>query len=212
MAIHAASIVLANPVSSSSSSSSVSISAIVIVTGGRDGAVRVWHSSTGTMLREFLGHTKQVLAVRMLPMAQGALQVKASGGDQAAAATAADSPGGDSGGQVPCSIISSADDIRVWDGMSGACVHVLQPHKHLVSCLLPVEGQAHAVVSCSWDKTCIVWDTRSWQQQRSVALHTASITAAACGPGGKVATGTLGGEVVIWDATTGGVLVRAQRT
>jgi WD40 repeat protein len=177
--------------------------------------VRVWHSATGEMLREFLGHTKQVLAVRMLPLSAGAPLVKAAGADQgasASAAAAAPSPGEDGGPQLPCTIISSADDIRVWDGMSGACVRVLQPHKHLVSCLLPVEGHAHAVVSCSWDKTCIVWDTNSWQQQRTVALHSASITAAACGPGGKVATGTLGGEVVIWDATTGGVLVRAQRT
>ncbi len=209
MAIHATSIVLANPESSSSTSSS--ISSIIIATGGRDGAVRVWHSSTGEMLREFLGHTKQVMSVRVLPLAAGALLTKAAprlGADAAAIQTL----GEVSGQKLPCNVVSCADDIRVWDGMSGACFHVLQPHKHLVSSLLPVEGHARAIVSSSWDKTSIVWDTDSWQAKRTISLHTASITAAASGPGGKIATGSLGGEVAIWDASTGGLLVRAQRT
>ena len=216
MAIHASSIVLANSDTTSiSSSGSSSISVIVIATGGRDGAVRVWHSATGKMLREFLGHTKQVMSVRLLPLATGAPLTKATPAHDtaaaAAAAAASQPPAEDSGQQLPCTVVSSADDVRVWDGISGACIRVLQPHKHLVSSLLPVEGQARALVSSSWDKTSIVWDTDSWQVKRTISLHTASITAAASGPGGKIATGTLGGEVAIWDASTGGMLVRAQR-
>ena len=204
MAVHATAIVFANPSSGSSST-------IVIATGGRDGAVRVWHSSTGQMLREFLGHMKQVMSVRLLPLAIGLLPTKAvpKQGDDAAAPQ---SSGEDAGQKLPCNVVSCADDIRVWDGISGSCVHVLQPHKHLVSSLLPVEGHARHLVSSSWDKTSIVWDTDSWQAKRTISLHTASITAAASGPGGKIATGTLGGEVAIWDAGTGGLLVRAQRT
>jgi WD40 repeat protein len=206
MAIHATSIVLAN-----TDGNSGSISAIVIATGGRDGAVRVWHSSTGQMLREFLGHTKQVMCVRLVPLATAALIVKVSPG-HGADVSSSQSATEDSGHKLPCNVVSCADDIRVWDGNSGACVQVLQPHKHLVSSLLPVEGHARALVSSSWDKTSIVWDTDSWQVKRTISLHTASITAAACGPGGKIASGSLGGEVVIWDANTGGELVRAQRT
>jgi WD40 repeat protein len=212
MAIHATPMVLSNPDVISSSSSSSSISVIVIATGGRDGAVRVWQSATGAMLREFLGHSKQVMSVRLLPLTAGASPANAAPQHDGASAAASQPPAEDAGQPLPCTVVSSADDIRVWDGMSGVCLRVLQPHKHLVSSLLPVEGQARALVSSSWDKSSIVWDTNSWQPKRSVSLHTASITAAASGPGGKIATGTLGGEVAVWDASTGGLLLRAQRT
>jgi WD40 repeat protein/serine/threonine protein kinase len=93
-------------------SAALSDDARLIVSGGWDGCIRLWHAPTGRCLREFKGHTDWVRSIVLTPDDR---KVVSAGWDKT---------------------------IRVWDVSTGECLHVLTGHtKQIESVRLALEGR-----------------------------------------------------------------------
>jgi len=84
----------------------------LIVSGGWDGRIRLWHAPTGRCLREFNGHSDWVRSIALTPDDR---KVVSAGWDKT---------------------------IRVWDVSTGECLHVLTGHtKQIESVRLAFDGR-----------------------------------------------------------------------
>ncbi|KAG8780932.1 hypothetical protein FRC12_022430 [Ceratobasidium sp. 428] len=186
-----------------------------IVSGSRDGIVRVWDAETGdAVLDPLVGHSGEVNSVAFSPdgrwIASGssdrtirlwdAETGKAKGGPlrghKCEILSVAFSPDG-------CQIASASADktARVWDTEAGRSTLVLRDHSRPVA----FSPDGRRIVSGSKDNALRIWDVETGASLADVLLgHSDGVNSVAFSPDGqKIVSGSSDRSVRIWDAKTG---------
>ena len=183
-----------------------------VVTGGKDGAVRVWDVDSGETVSVLKGHTSRVRSVAV--SADGSRVVTGGKGGSVRVWDV------DSGETVSVleghtslveSVAWSADgsrvaaggadrSVRVWDVDSGETVSVLEGHRSPVrSVAWSVDGSRVAVGV--FDGSVHVWDVDSGETVSVLEGHTFGVESVAWSvDGSRVAAGARDGSIRVWDA------------
>ena len=182
-----------------------------IVSGSKDGTLRVWDSGGGACLHVLEGHSGSVYCVAALP--EGRI---VSGSDDWTLRVW-DSVSGEClqvleghSALVTCvvalpegRIVSGSGDrtLRVWDSVSGECLQVLEGHSDWVDCVAALpDGR---IVSGSFDGTLRVWDNVSGECLQVLEGHSALVCCVAALPDGRIVSGSDDGTLRVWDIGSG---------
>ncbi|KAE9393161.1 WD40 repeat-like protein [Gymnopus androsaceus JB14] len=186
-----------------------------IVSGGKDGTVRVWEAISGEQTKELTGHQGGVWSVAFSPVGEQIVtggndgsvrvwnaasgeQVKELIGHQDRVQSVAFSPEGKQ-------IVSGGDDgtVRLWDLASEVQVKWLTGHQGWVrSVAFSPEGKH--IVSGGNDGTVQVWDAASGEQVKVLIGHQGRVQFAAFSPESKqIVSGGDDSTVHIWNLASG---------
>ena len=185
------------------------------VSGGFDGAVRVWDLEAGTAVHALTGHDGRVWAVAV--SADGRRAV--SGGFDGTvrvwdleAGTAVHALTGHDGRVWAVAVsadgrraVSGGEDatVRVWDLEAGAAVHALPGHDGGVKAVA-VTADGRRAVSGGDDGTVRVWDLEAGAAVHALPGHDGWVSAVAVSADGRRAvSGGDDGTVRVWDLEAG---------
>jgi WD40 repeat protein len=185
-----------------------------VVSGSRDGAVRVWDSSSGDCERALV-QQYEVTCLAVLPDGR---RVVFSAGDRSVLFVWDASSGvlertleGHTG-RVACllalpdgRVVSGSTDktVRVWDVLRSVCERVLKGHRLSIKCLAALPGGGR-VASGSRDGNMRVWDVSSTVCEHVLEGHTGGVTClVALADGRRVVSGSRDGIVRVWNASMG---------
>jgi WD40 repeat protein len=102
-------------------------------------------------------------------------------------------------------IISGSDDgtVKVWDSVSGQCIHSLNEHNSSVTSVAFSPDGKH-IVSGSHDHTVKLWDSQSGHCIHSLSEHSSRVTSVAFSPDGKhIVSGSRDSTVKLWNSQSG---------
>lgn len=189
-----------------------------LLTGGADGAVRVWNAQTGALVYAFEGHTGPVRAVRRLrdrafsASDDGTVRQWAAGAWWGGAGRCLRVFAGHEAGvkdvlsdRDGARLFSASEDttIRVWCAASGEQLRVLRGHDGAVSSLCLSNDERH-VYSGSYDTTIRMWSVATGEQVLSFEGHTEMVNTICLTPDGKTLfSGSYDELIILWDARTG---------
>lgn len=142
----------------------------LLITGDRQGNVRMWDVSTGAELAQWKAHPDRITSIALSP-------------DHTLLATAAESD----------------DDAKVWDLDRHELVQTLHGHKMAVfGVAFSPDGQT--VATASLDDTCCLWAVRTGQRLAELGGHQGGTYCVAYSPDGKtLAVGCNEGELKLWN-------------
>jgi len=145
-----------------------------VVTGGAEGSLRVWDTSTGECLHTLEGHTSLVKSVALTP----------------------------NGLQAVSTQFARGSSLLVWDLTSGQCVRSLDGHTDTVLVVV-VTPDGRRAISGGMDKTARVWDLDSGRQTAVLGPHAHMVRDVVAVPDGRhVLTGSYEEAVRVWDVST----------
>ncbi len=187
----------------------------LVLTGEDDGLVTLWSTTTGTSVRAFTGHPREVLAAALLP--DGKLGVTCGDDDMVAVwdlATGARLKRMSTGSSIPLVMSCSADgslaatgcddgQIVIWDLATGRLVTRLRRKSPLCSLQFSPDG---AVLAAGYmDGSVVFWDTRGWSQKQTLpTADGASVGALAFTADSRLlATGDQAGAGFVWNVADG---------
>jgi hypothetical protein len=144
-----------------------------LVTGGRNGSVKVWDVATGKeSALEISGHRGLVLSVAFAP-------------DDKTIASA-----------------SGDNIIKIWNASTGRLTHTLTGHESTVYAIAYAPTGRH-LVSGSWDRTVRLWDLDSGSQLARLDGHTHDVWTVAFNPEGSLFASAGEDQMVrIWSLET----------
>ena len=155
-----------------------------VLTGSTDGAARLWHAETGSLIRTLEGHEGLIRSVAFSHdgrrIVTGASAMTASGDDTA----------------------------RLWDTETGEHLHTLEGHESFASTgtsTRTVESVAFSpddqfVLTGSQDRTAILWDPDTGEALRMLEGHNRWVMSMAFTPSGdKILTRGHDGLVFLWE-------------
>jgi WD40 repeat protein len=170
---------------------------VVVITGSRDGVVRVWDIATGELRAKLVGHSGGVQSVAYVHTSEGPLLV--TGGrdgtvrvwDLATEIQRAVLRGHDGWVRsVACSVVhdkqvavtgSSDGTVRVWDLASGEEIAVLSGHTNWINAVACTTlDHSPVALSGSRDGTVRLWDLESFELRASFDGHTGGVYTVAC--------------------------------
>ncbi|MEM7531224.1 MAG: hypothetical protein AAF639_03535 [Chloroflexota bacterium] len=183
-----------------------------IVSGGADGTIRIWCSSTLNPLQLFFGHTGRVRSV-------------AWAGDGTAIASASqdgtvrvwDAESGQQrkilkghSGTVECvafspdgqRLVSGGEDhtIRLWDWQNEETIRELKGHVAAIKCVkFSPDGQK--IISGSADCTVAVWNSFDGTQLTQFNEHLEVVSAVDVSPNGQWVVSGVSGLDILWDTS-----------
>ncbi|KAG8707874.1 hypothetical protein FRC09_001564 [Ceratobasidium sp. 395] len=205
-------------VSSGTRSTAYSPDSRRIVSGSRDGTVRIWDAETGdTVLDPLIGHSGEVLSVAFSPDGHWIVSGSEDETIRLWDAEAGRARGGPLRGHKG-SVLSVAfspngrhiasgsldDTARTWDTETGQSTLVLSGHSDVVwSVAFSPDGRR--LVSGSGDHTLRIWDAETGASVLKPLLgHSDGVFAVAFSPDGHhIVSGSEDNSVRIWDAKTG---------
>ncbi len=194
----------------------------IMVSGGRDGAVKIWEAGSGRLLHT-VNFRSPVQRVKVSPDNKSLLVVRS---DRFISLVQIRT------GQVfrtlssPKENISTADympdgrrivfgtqegDLMMFDMDRGALVKSIKAHDDAISALI-CYPDGKRVISASWDNTIKVWNLNTWKPIVTLKGHDSYIDALAIAPkSGLIASG--GGDKVInlWSESDGGKLLSVKQ-
>jgi WD40 repeat protein len=196
-----------------------------IVSGSRDGTLKLWDANTGQEIRTLRGHSSQVTSVafsgdgkRIVSSAWGGpLRVwdATSGrlivplrGHTSGVNSVAFSPDG-----TRIASGSADNTMKVWNAKSGAELFTLRGHTAPVTSVAFSPNGAW-IVSGSEDETVKLWDAnRGCESQRGFVLRgSGPVLAVAFSPDGRlIASGSRYHNVRVWDAESGRQIIDTYR-
>uniref|UniRef100_UPI00358E2AAB periodic tryptophan protein 2 homolog isoform X2 n=1 Tax=Myxine glutinosa TaxID=7769 RepID=UPI00358E2AAB len=180
-----------------------------VATGGDDGKVKVWNTTSGFCFVTFTEHTSSVTAVTFTSTGFVLLSASLDGSVRAfdlhryrnfrtftsPRMAQFGSLAVDPSGEVVCAGAKDCFDIFVWTLQTGRLLEVLAGHQGPVSSLCFSPSQA-LLVSASWDKTVKVWDVFEGKGNRETITLNSDALAVTFRPDGKeIAVATLDGQV-----------------
>uniref|UniRef100_H3CZ41 PWP2 small subunit processome component n=1 Tax=Tetraodon nigroviridis TaxID=99883 RepID=H3CZ41_TETNG len=187
-----------------------------IVTGGDDGKVKVWNSTSGLCFVTFTEHVSSVSSVTFT--SSGFVVVSASLDGTVRAfdlhryrnfrtltspqPAQFSSLAVDVSGELVSAGAQDSFEIFLWSMQTGRLLEVLGGHESPVSCLCfsPVQS---VLASASWDRTIRLWDMAdSWQVKETLHLTSDALAVAYRPDGQQLAVATLNGEISFWNPHT----------
>eukprot|EP00741_Cyanophora_paradoxa_P014480 tig00020801_g13965.t1 len=169
------------------SSLAISRDGLHIVSGSRDGTVRMWDVETGSELRRLEGHLDKVTSVAVSPDGRRIF------------------------------LGSEDKTVRVWDAETGSELRRMEGHAGPVNsvAVFPdgrlIISSRGGFVSCSDDKTVRVWDAETGSELRRLEGHSDKVISVAVSPDGRhIVSGSFDGTVRVWDVETGSELRRME--
>lgn len=192
---------------------------IVVATGGEDGSIKLWNTSSGFCYCTLKSHTAPVTAcvfsnssVVLSSSLDGT--VRAHDLNRYRNFRTYTSP-------TPCQFTSLAVDpsgevvvagtmdpfhIYTWSMQSGKLLDILTGHVGPIS-----EVQFHptrgTLASASWDGTVKIWDLYKREGEPENLKHAQDVVCCAFRPDGKqLVTGTIGGLLIVWNVEDGKVI------
>ncbi|KAJ3056133.1 hypothetical protein HK097_007965 [Rhizophlyctis rosea] len=188
-----------------------------IATGGDDGKVKLWNTTSGFCFVTFTEHSGGVAAIEFAKQGQVVFSASLDGTVRAfdlvryrnfrtfttptpvQFSCLAVDPSGD------VVVAGSMDtfEVFVWSVQTGKLLDIMAGHEAPISGLAfsPTEGM---VASGSWDKTVRVWDVFGRDKAPESFEHQSEVLSVAWRPDGKqFASTTLDGQVSFWDMSFG---------
>ncbi|XP_061483500.1 periodic tryptophan protein 2 homolog [Rhineura floridana] len=184
-----------------------------LVTGGDDGKVKVWNTSSGFCFVTFTEHTSSISAVTFTTSGYVILTASLDGTVRAfdlhryrnfrtftsPRPTQFSCLAVDSSGEIVSAGSQDSFEVFVWSVQSGRLLDVLAGHEGPISslCFNPMKC---ILASASWDKTVRLWDMLdSWRTKETLALNSVVHSVAFRPDGNELAIACLDGQITFWD-------------
>lgn len=188
-----------------------------VATGSRDGRVKLWNVSNGFCAATFSDHkasvtsiafaAKDVIVSASLDGTVRAFDIRRYRNFRILVGPPPHRQFGcvavDAAGELVAAGCIDTFEIVVWSLRTGHVVELLAGHKGPVSSLAfrPHRG---TLASGSWDRTVRMWDMYERKGSCEVLEHSKEVLSVCFRPDGKeLATATMAGEVLLWDAEQG---------
>ncbi|MFZ6779711.1 NACHT domain-containing protein [Undibacterium sp. Ji83W] len=189
-----------------------------LLSASRDKTLRLWESTTGTLLREFVGHANWVTSCAFSPDGQSLLSAsndKTLRLWETATGTLLQEFVGHSGRVSSCvfspdgqSLLSASNDktLRLWEAATGTLLREFVGHANWVtSCAFSPDG--HSLLSASRDKTLRLWETTTGTLLQEFVGHTDSVTSCMFSPDGhSLLSASDDNTLRLWETATGTLL------
>jgi len=185
-----------------------------VATGGDDGKVKIWNSTSGFCFVTFEDHSSAISAVEFAKQGQVVFSASLDGTVRAfdliryrnfrtfttPNPVQFNSLAVDPSGEIVCAGgTGDGFEIYMWSTQTGKLIDVLSGHEGPVSSLA-FSPLGDRLVSASWDKSIRVWDVYGRSSAVEPFRLNADALALAFRPDGKeVAVSTLDGQVAFWD-------------
>ncbi|KAI7872555.1 putative WD repeat protein [Spinellus fusiger] len=185
-----------------------------LATGGDDGKVKVWNTTSGFCYVTFSDHKSGVSAVEFTKQGQVLFSASLDGTVRAfdlvryrnfrtftspnpvQFSSLAVDPSGD----IVCAGTLDTFEIYVWSVQTGKLLDILAGHEGPVSALA-FSPSDMLLASASWDRTARTWDVFGRTKIVEPLPHQTEVLAVAFRPDGKhLATATLDGQISFWHA------------
>ncbi|NWI97625.1 PWP2 protein, partial [Pitta sordida] len=184
-----------------------------IVTGGEDGKVKVWNTSSSFCFVTFTEHTSGVTAVTFTSTGYVILSASLDGTVRAFdlhryrnfRTFTSPRPSQfsclavDSSGEIVSAGSQDSFEIFIWSMQSGRLLDVLSGHEGPISSL-SFNPMKCVLASASWDKTVKLWDMLdSWRTKETLIMSSDVLVVAFRPDGKELAVAALNGQITFWD-------------
>lgn len=192
-----------------------------IATGGDDGLVHLWNTSSGFCVVSFEDHEQAVTGIQFARRGQVIFSSSLDGTVRAfdlikfknfrvfAAEESSiqfSTLAVDPSGEIVCAAGKDDFQIYMWSVQTGKLINVLAGHGAPISSLTFASDRngGSTLVSSSWDKTVRLWNVLGTGEAEETFDHQSEIVTVAASPDGKyLATSTLDGHINFWDVAQG---------
>jgi periodic tryptophan protein 2 len=190
-----------------------------IITGGEDGKVKLWNTSTGFCFITFPQHTAPITGVSYCASNNIVLSSSADGTVRAfdllryknfrtftsPQPTQFTSCAVDATGEIVIAAAHDPFEIYIWSVQTGKLLDVLTGHEGPISCLA-LSSSLSLLASSSWDKTVRIWDIFNNKGCIETFSHSSDVLCCAFrGDGAELCCATLDGQLYFWDVQAGTV-------
>ncbi|NWT32746.1 PWP2 protein, partial [Cardinalis cardinalis] len=184
-----------------------------IVTGGEDGKVKVWNTSSSFCFVTFTEHNSGVTAVTFTSTGYVVLSASLDGTVRAfdlhryrnfrtftsPRPSQFSSLAVDSSGEIVAAGSQDSFEIFIWSMQSGRLLDVLAGHEGPISSL-SFNPMKCILASASWDKTVKLWDMLdSWRTKETFIINSDVLVVAFRPDGKELAVAALDGQITFWD-------------
>ncbi|NXP99440.1 PWP2 protein, partial [Vidua macroura] len=184
-----------------------------IVTGGEDGKVKVWNTSSSFCFVTFTEHNSGVTAVTFTSTGYVVLSASLDGTVRAFdlhryrnfRTFTSPRPSQfsclavDSSGEIVAAGSQDSFEIFIWSMQSGRLLDVLAGHEGPISSL-SFNPMKCVLASASWDKTVKLWDMLdSWRTKETLIINSDVLIVAFRPDGKELAVAALNGQITFWD-------------
>jgi periodic tryptophan protein 2 len=189
----------------------------LIATGGDDGKVKIWNTSSGFCFVTFANHSAPVTAVEFSLTGTVVFSSSLDGTVRAYDLTryrpfrllTSPTPTQfsclaiDPSGELVCAGSVEPFDVYVWSLKTGKLLDVLSGHTGPLSSLSFSSAQS-LLASASWDGSVRTWDVFNGTGVVETYTHATDVLAVAFRPDGKeIASSSLDGQIYFWDVHEG---------
>jgi periodic tryptophan protein 2 len=189
-----------------------------LASGGDDGKVKIWNTTSGFCYVTFSDHSSGVTKVEFAKTGQVVFSASLDGTVRAydliryrnfrtftsPQPAQFGSMAVDPSGEVVCAGSLDSFEIFVWSVQTGKLLDILTGHSGPVSSLAFDPTGSGRLLSGSWDKTLRVWDIFGRTLYSESMEHGHEVLAVAFRPDGKqVAASTSDGQISLWDPAEG---------
>ncbi|MBD3191243.1 MAG: DUF4062 domain-containing protein [Candidatus Heimdallarchaeota archaeon] len=192
-----------------------------VISGAKDGTLKLWNVQTGEELRTLKGHTSNITACTFSKDGTKVLSTSSKiFGNESILKIWNVKTGeelgtieGHNGSITACvfsledsKILSASSDktLKLWDAQTGEELRTLEGHaEEVYACTFSPDGSQ--ILSASRDRTLKLWDSATEEEQRALLKgHTHQVEDCVFSPNGShILTASRDGTLKLWDATTG---------